>query len=855
MRNFLTKISLFILIGIIISGCDTEKRVPKGKKLLIKNEISVNGKKETKEEVTDQLYQKPNSSILGYRLRLNLYNLANLKHDSIYKAKFTAHPEKYKRMSKWLSAKQVNRLGESFYYAGIHEFLAKTGEPPVIVDQKSTDKSSLRLKSYYFNNGYFNAKAVSKTDSVQAKKAKVKYSVTTGNPFIIDSLSTTILTPVLDSLYQSRKASSNIKVGNQYKTEDLENERTRITSHFRNNGVYFFQQNYINFNIDTINKVNKASVNLRIDDYNYREGDSSKTEPFKMYKVSRVNIYTNYIPNKSKVVEVDSATFNNFYFYSKGKLKYRPKTLTNAIFITKGTLFADYKTTLTSRYLTNLKVFNYPSIQYDFDPKDSLGKSLIANIYLTPRKKFGYSASLDFTHSSIQDIGIAATTALSIRNVFKGAETFEIGLRGNIGSSKALANPNDHFFNVAEYGLDLKLHFPRIFMFFNTEKIIPKSMIPSTVLGLGYAKQRNIGLDKESFTSALTYNWTPKRISTSARLDLFNIQYVKNLNLGNYFKVYGSSYESLSNVARNYPVDPSLFIDGNPGNGLVIDSGTSGFINSVLGDNPTVVLSEAEKKTVSSINERKTRLTENNLIFASSYSYFKTTKTDIKDETYYGFRTKLESAGNTLSLVTKAFNQPKNANGNNSIFDLEFSQYIKYEIEYFKHWDISRKRVLAFRSFVGLAVPYGNSNSIPFSRSYFAGGSNDNRGWQAYALGPGRSGSVNDFNEANFKISLSTELRFNIFGQLNGALFVDGGNIWNIYDNVTDEKSIFTGFKSLQDMAVGSGFGFRYDFSFFVLRLDFGFKTYDPADQSDKKWFHDYNFKHSVLNIGINYPF
>src|SRR5690606_38190003 len=116
---------------------------------------------------------------------------------------------------------------------------------------------------------------------------------------------------------------------------------------------------------------------------------------------------------------------------------------------------------------------------------------------------------------------------------------------------------------------------------------------------------------------------------------------------------------------------------------------------------------------------------------------------------------------------------------------------------------------------------------------------------------PGSSQTMFDFNEANMKIALSLEYRFNMFGNFNGALFVDAGNIWNVLDNETDEKLIFEGFQSLQDVAVGSGFGVRYDFGFFVVRLDLGFKTYDPADPK-KQWFRDYNFGHSVLNVGIN---
>jgi hypothetical protein len=138
---------------------------------------------------------------------------------------------------------------------------------------------------------------------------------------------------------------------------------------------------------------------------------------------------------------------------------------------------------------------------------------LVADIYLTQREKFSFGYGIDFTHSNIQDFGISGSLSFGIRNIFNGAETFEIATRGNIGSSKDLANPDNRFFNVSDYGVDMKLNFPRIFMFFNTDKIIPKSMIPSTALTMGFSKQRNIGLDKENFTGAMTYNWTLNRMT------------------------------------------------------------------------------------------------------------------------------------------------------------------------------------------------------------------------------------------------------------------------------------------------------------------------------------------------------
>jgi outer membrane protein assembly factor BamA len=849
LRNAATKISLFILIGIIITACNTLKRVPPNKKLLTKNEIFVNDKKINSESITGLIYQKPNSSILGYRLRLNLYNLANLKHDSLYQAKFTKDPEKYKRMSRLLSAKQVNRLGKSFWYSGIHEFLKKTGEPPALVEQKSIEKSNLRIKSHYFNQGYFNVKSTFKIDSISAKKVKVKYTLTTGKPFMLDTIKTTILTPALDSLYNTNRSASLLKSGKQYKTSDFEAERSRITSHFRNNGAYDFQPTFINFDIDTLSGNYNTNVNLKIENFTYSEGDSIKTKPFNLYPISEVNIYTDFNSKDTTKVVEKKTTFSNFNLFSKGKLKYKPKAITDAVFITKGSLYSDTKTNLSTRYLSNLRVFNYPTIKYKINPNDSIHQSLIADIYLIQREKYSFGYGIDFTHSNIQDFGISGNLSFLIRNVFNGAETFEIVTRGNVGSSRDLANPDNRFFNVSDYGVDLKLNFPRIFMFFNTDKIIPKRMIPSTQITMGFSKQKNIGLDKENFTGAMTYNWTLNR-NTSLRFDLFNIQYVKNLNPENYFNVYKSSYDVLNNLAQSYNANPSYF---DASNNLIVPSGINSFISDVAND--VITLNSDDYDAIRSVAERAIRLAENNLIFASSFSISKSTKKDLNDESFHIFRSKLESAGNFLSLLANLSKQTGTQNESKKIFEVAYSQYYKIELEYIKHWDLNYKKVLAFRSFAGLAVPYGNSESVPFSRSYFAGGSNDNRAWQSYSLGPGRTSAKRDFNEANFKIAVSAEFRFNFFEKFNGGLFVDTGNIWNVFDNIKSEEAVFQGLKSLQDTAVGSGFGLRYDLSFFVLRMDFGFKTYNPSDTSNKKWFRDYNFANSVVNIGINYPF
>ncbi|WP_456312886.1 translocation and assembly module lipoprotein TamL [Pseudomonas shirazensis] len=851
MKKNSTKIVAFILIAIFISACNAVKRVPDGKNLLVKNNIIVNGKSTNDEIASNQMYQKPNGTLLGYRLRLNMYNLANLNPDSTYQAKFKNNPGLYERQSKILSAKQVDRLGQSFLYKGIHEFLKNTGEPPVIIDTAKTKKSLNRLKFYYFNNGFFNVKTDYTIDSVARKKAQVNYNITTGPGYILDSIKTSILTPALDSLYKTNNEPSLLKSGNQFKTADFDEEKTRINTYFRNHGAYFFQPTYINYNIDTIGKKNKADVTLIIKNNNIQERDSSRTEPFKLYKISDVNIYTDYSPTNAKTKINDSTTYNNFNLYSYKTLKYKPRAITDAIFITKGSTFSDTRTTLSSRYLNNLKIFNYPSIQYEVDKRDPEGESLIANVYLTPRKKYSFGATLDLTHSNIQDFGIGASVSETIRNVFNRAETLEISARMNIGSSKDMANPNDNFFNVSEYGIDTKLNFPRILMPFGTEKIIPKRMIPSTSIAAGFSKQRNIGLDKENFTGGIAYNWSPKRRNT-VKLDLLNAQFVRNLNPDNYFRVYTSSYNELNNIASTYNTDP-LNVDTS-GN-LKISDGTTNFTNEVLNGSTALTADDPNYRDVESIEERRVRLTENDFILATSYTFTTTTKKDLADNTFYQFKTKIESAGSLLSAISSVASLPKNTKGNYEIFNLEYSEYIKTEFDYIKHWDFGKEKVLAFRSFFGIAIPFGNSDYIPFSRSYYSGGSNDNRAWQPYSLGPGSTDAMNDFNEANMKLALSAEFRFKIFGDVKGAIFADAGNIWNVLDNVIDTKARFDNLNDLDEIALGSGFGLRYDLSFFVIRLDLGFKTYNPAHPAGERWFKEYNFGHSVLNFGINYPF
>jgi hypothetical protein len=382
-------------------------------------------------------------------------------------------------------------------------------------------------------------------------------------------------------------------------------------------------------------------------------------------------------------------------------------------------------------------------------------------------------------------------------------------------------------------------------------------MLPQTRVSTGTSFQENIGLDKQTFNTVYGYNWTPSNFVKNS-FELLNVQFVRNVNPSRFFNVYTSSYNRLDDIADDFENEPSLAdlyeetdVPGDPR--LIIPEGTRGFINAIT--TRQVSSTTTQFNEVSRIQERRQRLTENNLIFASNFTYTRNSKTGLNDNDFYQIRVKLESAGNLLSGIANIIPFERNVDMQQLVFGVPYSQYVKTEFDYIKHWGLSRSNVLAFRSFFGIAVPYGNSNSIPFVRSYFAGGSNDNRAWNPYSLGPGRTAAINDFNEANLKLAFNLEYRFPIAGDVKGALFADAGNIWNIWDNVDDPEATFNGLSSLEDIALGTGFGLRYDFTYFVFRVDYGFKTYNPAEEPSKRWFRDYNFANGELQIGINYPF
>ena len=844
------KLTILFLTGLTLFGCSGTRAYRTQQVLIDKNEVYQESQLLKNDPVNFIITTPANKKFLGIPIKKMLYESAHPEPQKKFEKWLAKKEKRKKRLEKWFSPKQVSALEN--YSVKFNEWLKNNGEPPAVLDTNAINTSKKRIQQYYKNLGYYNVIVDHDTTHTKPKKVVLQYQIYPDKQYEIDSIKTQIDSPQIEKIYTSNTAAAIIKQGDAFEINKFEKERERLFTLFRNNGVYNFQQNSIQFiaAIDSTGQDLKIPVTIEIQNPQQLVNEISTTVPYQTYTINEIEVFVDDFNAGINIDQfTDSIQYKDITLYSKGKLKYRPQAITSGIAIKKNQPYSDLDRTLTYRYFTNLKNFKYPSINYSLIPEKE--DQLKASIFLTPRERFSLGFDLDFSHSNIQDFGIGLGGGLGIRNVFRGAESLELNIKNTLGASRDIAQKGDQFFNLFELGADLKLSFPRlVFPFFENAWTTPE-MNPVTQMILGTSIQQNIGLDKQFFKSTYQFDWQPKK-NKKVQIKWIDLEFVNNRNLSNYFNVYRNSYDRLNSIAAIYNTQTDFQdVDGN----LSIPEGTEGFINAVLNNETILNQENPDFKTVNTVKERQDRLTANNLILGSSFSLNFNSQESIFDENFYQLRWKVDWVGNLLNGVLRAVNAPENDQGQTQLGGVSPSQYVKSEVDYIKHWPLGNEQVIAFHAFGGLAVPYGNANNMPFSRSYFSGGANDNRAWKAYKLGPGSSNNINEFNEANFKLAFNIEYRFPLSGPLKGGLFIDAGNVWNIFDDVDDPAFRFDGLQDLSEIAIGSGIGLRYDFDFFVFRFDTGFKTYNPALAEGERWWGEYKLKNAVFNIGINYPF
>lgn len=838
MKHRLTKILLFIILSPLFVGCNISKNIEKGKLILKSNEIIVNGNKISKDSLSPLLTQNKNNYFLGFPFSAYLNESSKKNTDSIFNSWVKKTKKRKSKLINIFSKKQINQISK--YIIDFNQWKIKNGEKLELIDSTKTKISIENLKSFYKNNGYFNSEIKTKIliDQKNNNYGKVVYNINLGSQYYLDSIKTNIESKVLDSIFKKNKSYSFLKKNNPFNTLDFESERNRLNKLFKNSGVYNFQINSISFELkmDTTSIDLSIPVTINILDNKTKNDLSNYKLEYKLHYIKKINVYTNGVEKFKNNDLKKFISYDGINIYSNGDLRYKRENLAKLILIKKDSLYSDLIRSKTINQLNNFENFQYPSISYNY--LNNSNSELEANILLVPKKKFSLGFGIDLKHSNIEDIGLAFQSSLTSRNVFKGGEKLEFTSRGTIGKS---ANTT-----ISEFGVDIRFKFPRFFSPFKFENLKKK---PTTYIGIGTSKQTNIGLDRQNFKFDINYDWNNEK-NKKINVGLVNIELVNNKNSVNYFNIYSNSFNTINSIAIKNNANISYF---NSSNKLIIPIGIDSFINEVT--SKSFLINNEDYNNVSYINDRRNRLTSNNLIIGSSLSISNNNRKSIYDKNFSQTIFKLELAGTFTDFLANQFNADLDQFGDNKILGLTYSQYIKTEFSYTNNWLINSNSLIAFRGYFGIAVPFGNSNSIPFSKSFFAGGSNDNRAWEVYRLGPGSSGAKSEFNEANMKIAMSIEYRFNLIGKLDGALFTDLGNIWNVFDSTNDPKRTFEGLRDLNELAIGSGFGMRYNLGYFVIRLDMGLKTYNPVLETKDRWLTDFNLKKAVFNIGLNYPF
>lgn len=871
MKNINTKIILFITFIWVILGCSTTKKVPQGEYLLSKSKFEFEGKeKPFKGTLPDYVKQKPNASILGLLpIKLLFYNSVGAKFDTTF-IDFYDLSRKNRNQHALDSLLILNGLedyeGRSLW---LKRFLFVQGEPPVLIDSSMSTFSEENLQNFYFDRGYFDAKVESHhdLDSI-AKKGKVTYKIDVGEQSLIESYGYSIPDSAIRKHFETLSSrGSKIKVGDRYDMNNFVEERDRVVNFLKNRGYWKFNDTGedVEFTADTT--ATDKSLGIKILIPAEKHDSLNSVDTFPRYRYGKITLYPDSDPvqaDRFPPTYYDTIYDGYLLRYVDPKMKYRPKFFTDALVIRDSALYRMNSEVQTRRNLgkregTPLTAF----MEIPDENATILGdKVLNVDLYFRPKKKYDLFYGAELSWSEFMNFGVSPQASLLARNLFGGGENFETTIRGTLGNVNKKFSTENSFFNAFEMAWQSKISFPYLLLPFKTDALLPKRYFKQTDLRLGASMQKNIGLGRVTYSTGLDYNIS-FRDTQSHMFSVFNTEFVNNLQKDNYFNVF----EGDNNIKNDF--FNRLYFMHNPNAAIAYDHGELDdidVIDMIYGDMP--FLTSLDKDGLESLsifenmNFRRQTITQDVLILSFIYQYTLNQSERSSRKNPWFFKGRIEFAGNMLNLIDKLvnFKEVETSPGKTSgtVLNVPYSQFFKIDLDVRKYFRLGSQSTLATRAYLGLIQPYGNTDFIPFNRSFTAGGANDNRAWAAATLGPSDfpryAGGDDVFSIERLKLLFSAEYRFNLIDRLNSALFIDAGNIWG-----TDKNDLMTLFQFkdfYKELGVGAGFGLRLDLTYFLLRFDFAYKIHDPSYPVGERWrINSINLLKPRLAFGINYPF
>lgn len=837
---FASAITVFFLYA-----CSTTKKVPEGEYLLTKNNYRYEDGKILDDEVPNYVSQKPNKKQLFlFPIGLWMYNATNPKYDSILN-EYMTYPSEMRnqklRDSLFIKYEHPEYVGKSLFY---ERFMHNIGQPPVILDQGKTETSANSIRKFFVYKGYWDAdvKFSHELDSA-AKKAQANYLITHKDPTYISDYYYNIPDPNIRNIYEEDLTKSLVKGKQILDQSTLEKEVKRINDLMKDRGYYKFNNSNeeIYFTADTLQS--RKNVPLTMDIHK-----DSMDSRYKITTIGDIKVHLlEKLADSTETVK-DSLLGINFY---KLDDQFKTMALWRPIILKKGDVYQQRNLDLTKRNISSMN--NFSIIKYDEILRKGNDSILDVSYYLAPLPKYDLKIATDINYSQILNFGVSPSVDLTTRNVFGGAENLTTSVSGIFGSIVNTKNPDKRSL-AYEISAQASLNFPRLLMPFKTWRLIPKRYSPTSSIVLGASVQDNIGLGRIGFNAGLNYFANVNDI-VSHRLSLFNTQLSITRNKDRYYDFFPADAVVRENIFQNY--SPALYLDFVNGQISSDDFSTiilndTNYQSSLTGDD----LSLYNTFRQSLIN--KDRQTQDVLISSMIYNviYNEIGKKDRPNPFY--LNAKVELAGNAFALFKSNPREVGVISGETKkIFDIPYSQFVKFDVDVRKYFTFfNNKHTLALRQFIGVGIPYGNSSTMPFVRSYFNGGSNDIRAWRVFGgLGPADSQldeKIRSYIMDNVKLTTNIEYRMPFTPMFEGAAFIDAGNIWSLKDSGFGDEFKFN--KFLSQMGVGTGVGLRVNVAYITLRLDAAYKVYDPNQPVGDRWVLGNTWK-PVLNFAFGYPF
>lgn len=827
-----------ILAVAFLSSCDTSKYLAGEELLLRGNNIKLNDKgnlnrkRALKYELSLLYKQKPNS-------------------------RFFFIPRE------WFYHKSASKAESSKYHRWQKRVL---GEPPAIYSKELTTATEKSMTVFLWHKGYYNAE-VYYTEFVNPRKKKkisITYHVTPNQQFQIGEVSYFSKDTAINRILGEIRRESVLKPGAGVEDKLYDRERDRIVGYLRNHGyAYFSASSIAPLEADTLIKPKTAEIFFEVlpppDDSIHRA-----------YHVGDITVFMDYTPGQADSLQYDSL-FNGVHFLSpRSSFRIRPEAIMEALFLKKGELYSQRNYDQTNRQLSALGIFRFVRIRQEINPDDP--SQLDFRIELTQSKKIELGLNVGFNYASRSAsgagnlIGFSASPSFRNRNVFKGAELLITDLSAGVEVNPAPdAIADGRFWNTVDVRLQTDLYLPRF---------VDNLGIWRTLNKVRAGKHKLIVSD--NFYQSLKDN-AVTRFSASYNYLLILDFYEYNLfngSLGYDFQRSSSQRIILNHIGIDYlaPITKPRF-------------------DTLLGVNDFLARSFGDQLFVS-------------LLFRD-VNFVYNSRPDRRGSSHY-LGLYLELAGAELwagNALYNAFAQnPDTLSvriGENKT--VSFSQYARTRLDLRTYRQYTPKSSIAARFALGIARPFGFTSDVPYVKQFFVGGPNSIRAWAPRGLGPGayedplsfdRRNNTRLFQTGDFSLEGSLEYRFNIFWMVNGALFLDAGNIWTLQQDTSrcgsqfllrgrqyqciDESGTpvtYVNEPFYRQIAIGGGFGLRFDFSFFILRLDMGLKLRHarpiPLEEGRSNfrnyWFRDFrpdggrtglkagdviNF-----NLGFGYPF